>query len=175
MNNLNYYLITEGKKVKGFESKSQLLENPLYNFINNWKLSTLEYMSPKKYLEIIAKNFGISYKDTIDSPHVSQENVEKYAEEMKKGAKFPIGFYTVDKNSQEGRHRALAAMKAGIKEIPVVRIEHIEDRDVIQDFVRKYKDLDKRGLEKATKDIWPDGLSNLDWNEFSRYRDYSLD
>jgi hypothetical protein len=52
------------------------------------------------------------------------ERVEEYAESMESGEKFPMPHIVMNDegqvvNEQEGRHRALAALEAGVQELPV--------------------------------------------------------
>jgi uncharacterized protein YjgD (DUF1641 family) len=52
---------------------------------------------------------------------ISQTRVDEYADRMLKGDKFPALVYDIHRGfiSQEGRHRALAAKKIGVKSLPV--------------------------------------------------------
>jgi hypothetical protein len=96
-------------------------DKPLYSIISKRRTAKLIYLSPKQYIYKIAQGFGgLSYEDVVDSGAVVKSNINKYAEAMKGGDKFPIGYYTKDGESQEGRHRALAAMKLGCDKIPVI-------------------------------------------------------
>lgn len=77
-------------------------------------------MSPKEYLQRCA--YQIFDSATIESTiaALDDKNVKKYAEQMKSGTKFDMPYLNFMSGQQEGRHRAAAAMQAGIKKIPVL-------------------------------------------------------
>jgi hypothetical protein len=102
---------------------------PLYSIINKHKTAKLVYISPKQYIYNVARGFGgLSYEDTI-SP-TTNGLIEKYAEDMKRGDKFPVIYYTKNGSGQEGRHRALAAEKLGCKYIPVIEFIKLTPSEV---------------------------------------------
>ncbi|MCP3672740.1 MAG: hypothetical protein GY814_20420, partial [Gammaproteobacteria bacterium] len=78
-----------------------------------------ETMTPDEYLERVTKGFDGTLERTIQD--IDSDIVDKYAEDMKSGDKFPM--LSIDQSggyfNQEGRHRALAAKKAGINQVPV--------------------------------------------------------
>lgn len=144
---------------------------PIYGLIAKREKHELVYMSPKEYLETIAKNFGMSYEDTINGGAVNQEAVDKYATAMKSGDKFPVGYYKVDKPLQEGRHRALAALKLGCESMPVVKITTDVPMSEVMDFVIDNKDKTFEELN----DMFPNGITRLDWNELQSFIKYRLE
>ena len=73
-------------------------------------------MSPDEYLDRAAKAMG---QDPITWKTKPMGNVDKYAQDMTKGDKFPMPWMNEVAGSQEGRTRALAAKKIGMKEIDV--------------------------------------------------------
>ena len=73
-------------------------------------------MSPDEYLDRAAKAMG---QDPATWKTKPMGNVDKYAQDMTKGDKFPMPWVNEVAGSQEGRTRALAAKKLGIKEIDV--------------------------------------------------------
>lgn len=86
----------------------------------------IQYMSPDEYIQRefeVRKGFAgdqipdnvVEYQNRV----ISQKNVDKFAADMKKGDKFDMPFLNEVAQTQEGRHRALAAKKLGIKSIPV--------------------------------------------------------
>jgi hypothetical protein len=102
---------------------------PLYSIINKHKTAKLKYMTPKQYIYNVARGFGgLSYEETI-SP-TNNEFIRKYAEDMNRGDKFPVIYYTKNKSGQEGRHRALAAEKIGCKYIPVIEFIDLTPSEV---------------------------------------------
>ena len=83
-------------------------------------------MHPKEYIEAVSVGFGTEQKPTKSSGLTAPKNIKTYARLMREGTEFPmtvldyanwpIGF------GQEGRHRAYAAVQAGLDEIPVMVI-----------------------------------------------------
>lgn len=85
----------------------------------NGKNSFIAEMSPKEYLERCAfEIFDGTLESTING--VIDEDAQKYAEKMKNGEKFDLPYLNYRDNSQEGRHRAVAAYLAGIEKMPVL-------------------------------------------------------
>lgn len=148
------------------------MEHPLYYMINKHKVDELVFISPKQYIYNIARGFGTSYEDAMGSAY-DEEKAKKYAEEMKNGSKFPIGYYTENKAQQEGRHRAVAAMMLGCKQIPVI-VKMEVSHGYIKNFVEKYQNLNKEELDKLFKEKGYHGISGLDWREFKKYVEYRL-
>lgn len=149
------------------------IENPLYFMINKHIIQELEYISPKQYIHKIARGFGVSYDDALLVGAYNDEKAKKYAEEMKSGAKFPIGYYVDGKGRQEGRHRAVAAMMLGCKLIPVIK-EFEVNNNYVRRFVEEYKDYDRDKLDLLFKEKGYHGISDLDWREFQNYVNYRL-
>lgn len=149
------------------------MEHPVYFIIEKNEINELEFISPKQYIENIAKGFDMSYEDALNSSY-NEELSNKYAEAMKKGDKFPVGFYVDGKNKQEGRHRAMAAMKLGCEYIPVVKITKISG-DYVEGFVRKYKDFTYEQLGQLFKEKGYNGISGLDYRTIKNYIEYRLD
>jgi len=107
----------------GMATYDDMLAMPDYFAKAKRRKGSVIMMSPDEYIERAAKGFSKFNPTTIDSVINSRDKtlIDKYAQEMQDGAKFPtimldysMGF------GQEGLHRALAAKKLGIKEIPVM-------------------------------------------------------
>lgn len=77
-------------------------------------------MSPAEYLKRCA--YQVFEDATIESTlaAIDESNVKKYADMMKNGTKFDMPYLNFMSGQQEGRHRAAAAMQAGIDKIPVL-------------------------------------------------------
>jgi hypothetical protein len=148
------------------------MEHPIYFMIEKRYIFELIFMNPKQYIHTIAQGFGVSYDDAMGGAY-SEERAKKYAEEMKGGAKFPIGYYVDGKGDQEGRHRAAAAMILGCKQIPVIKKVGISG-DYGRRFVEEYKDLSREELDTMFKEKGYHGISDLDWREFTNYINYRL-
>jgi len=147
------------------------LRHPLYYMINKGLIHKIINIDPKEYLNRVSKGFNLSSKDTIN--HIDNDTVIKYAKAMESGDKFPIGFYTDGGSGQEGRHRALALIHLGCKEMPVVVIRNIDNSEV-RSFVEKYKGLTREELDLVVKNMGYAGVSDLDWRDFSAYVNYRL-
>lgn len=78
-------------------------------------------MSPDDYIQSLAKDIFHKSVDRV-MRGVNYENVDKYADKMKNGTKFDMPILNIADETQEGRHRALAAAKLGVKKIPVLVI-----------------------------------------------------
>jgi hypothetical protein len=150
------------------------LEKPLYQEISKGEKHELQYIKPKQYIYNIARGFGgLSYEDVVDSGAVSKEAVIKYAKAMKNGEKFPIGWYKVDSGSQEGRHRALAAIELGCNSIPVVVITTLDYEDRL-DIAEKYKGLSKEELNQIYINKGYNGITGLGWNDLQRFINHNI-
>ena len=96
-----------------------MLNDPEYVAKAKRRKHGIVYMHPLTYIEKAAKGFGSSYEDVVRSRDMAL--VDEYAEDMKRGDKFPL--ITLDYSmgfTQEGLHRAMAAAKLGYEKIPVM-------------------------------------------------------
>lgn len=148
------------------DSKYQYVEftNPLYCILSKNKSAIIKYMTPRKYLETIAKGFNLSYQDTIDSNAVSDDLVDRYANDMLRGDKFPLPFIRRDTSLQEGRHRTLAAMKIGVKEIPVIEFFYLT-YDEVKNIAYGLKNKSENEVERFLIDRGFDRFTALDKRE----------
>lgn len=76
-------------------------------------------MSPDDYIQSLAKDIFHKSVDRV-MRGVNHENVDKYADKMKNGTKFDMPILNIADETQEGRHRALAAAQLGVKQIPIL-------------------------------------------------------
>jgi len=150
-------------------------DKPLYSMMYKRKTAKLHYMSPKQYIHNIARNFGVSYDDTVNyDTNVIKNNVFKYAEAMKKGNKFPVPYYNTDNDYQEGRHRALAAIENGCTLIPVIEFSKISDEDVTK-WAYEFKDKSFEELDEIFIDMgFKNGITGLGYGDLNRYIRYNL-
>lgn len=146
-------------------------ENPVYSLL--WKQTSeeLTYINPKQYIYTVARNFGqLSYEDALIP--INDELVDKYVEDMKKGDKFPVGYYSVNSSLQEGRHRAIAMMKLGVDKMPIIkRTTNISKKDIKSE-IEKIKDLSREELNQYYIDKGYLGITDLDWRELQSYIKY---
>jgi poly(A) polymerase Pap1 len=144
------------------------LDKPLYYLIEKWQKLELINIKPKQYIFNIARNFGgLSYEDAIE--HINDDNVKKYAQAMENGDKFPIGHYTEGGSGQEGRHRALAAMRLGCETIPILKITKLNYEDVME-FIKNHRDYDREQMDRLFDNEVYKGVHNLGWQNFDRRR-----
>lgn len=148
------------------------LKHPIYYAINKDEINELTLVSPEKYMRAIAKGFGLSYDDTMNSNAINKDVVDKYAKAMENGEKFPIGWYRVG-GGQEGRHRALAAMKLGCQSIPIVIIKQIDYDDKLE-IAGELKGLSREEVNQKYMNKGYDGITDLDWRELTRFIDYNI-
>lgn len=93
----------------------------------DYKDAYIAEVTPEQYLLLCGKyGWGRQY-DNIDDIYNnlsknSHELIHEYANRMKNGEKAPLPVLNIKKQGQEGRHRAFAAMEAGIETIPVLII-----------------------------------------------------
>ena len=149
------------------------MEHPIYYMIEKGEIHRLDYIKPKAYIHKIAYGFGVSYEDALNGAY-DEGKAKKYAEAMKNGDKFPVGYFVYGKPDQEGRHRAMAAMMLDCNYIPVVEIEKVSD-NVGKNFVIEYKDYTYEQLDQLFKEKGYHGITGLDWRTFKNYIEYKLD
>lgn len=150
------------------------IKNPIYFAINKREIHTLIYMDPKQYIYKIANGFGLSYADALSYAY-NDEKAVKYAEMMQSGSKAPIGYYVEDKEDQEGRHRASAAMKLNCKQIPVIKIERDLSNNYIHSFVKELVGMSREEVNTIFVNKGYDGITGLDWSELNNYINYRMD
>jgi len=146
-------------------------EKPLYALIAKKRIGELEYISPKQYIYNIARGFGgLTYDDALIAHN--HELAIKYSEDMKNGDKFPIGYYSDSGGGQEGRHRAMAAMRLGVNKIPVMRMKEITyDRAIA--YAKQYKGMSFKRLDDLYKHNGYKGITNLGYNDLQRFIQYN--
>jgi hypothetical protein len=146
-------------------------ENPLYSLVYKRKIEELTYMSPKQYIYTIARNFGnLSYEDALS--YINHDKVNLYAEQMKKGDKFPVGNYQENSSLQEGRHRAVALMKLGCNCMPVIKITLNVPNTYINKVVDELKDMNREEVNQYFIEKNYQGITDLDWSELHSYIKY---
>ncbi len=147
------------------------LENPMYFIFEKGEMSQIKYIEPKQYIYAVARGFGVSYDDAL--LHVNQDNVNKYVADMKKGDKFPIGYYKDGEKSQEGRHRAMALISIGCNIMPVVVIRSL-NKDEIVKLALTFKNKSKEELDAMFKKMGYNGITDLDFRSLNNYIKYRL-
>lgn len=118
------------------------------------KTATVVEMSPDEYIE---RTYRQIFKKPSERAEAfsrlseTEQNVAKYAEAMQNGEKFPLPYLDYSAAQQEGRHRALAAKRAGIDKIPVVIIDDAANPKAIIDEVAEA--TAKANVDNAANDF----------------------
>lgn len=136
---------------------------PLYSIINKRKTAKLIYITPDQYIYNIARGFGLSYDDAL-SP-LMNKLVDKYAEDMLNGDKFPVPYYKDNKPEQEGRHRAMAAKKIGCKYIPVIKFIDVSNPMLSQYKGDTFDEVNESFIEQG----FEKGITQKCYNDLQRY------
>lgn len=114
---------------KGFKPNwgySDIFRNAAYQKFEKNKVAEYVNMSPSEYLERAAKGFKMTPEALIASRtnNFSTPLVNKYAKMFKQGSKAEtLVLDHTDGFSQEGIHRAMAAKKIGLAQVPVVVVK----------------------------------------------------
>lgn len=148
------------------------LNHPLYHELEKDIRHELRYIQPEAYMRAIARGFGMSYDDAMNSNAIDKGKVKAFVNSMKNGDKFPIGYYTKNSGSQEGRHRALALMSIGCDEMPVVVMSQVHYGEK-KEIVNKYRDYSREQLNQEYINKGYEGISDLDWRTIRAFVDYN--
>lgn len=148
------------RRIVGFNSKST--DMPLYDdfFRSDWHTDyfrtekgfdvAVENMSPDEYIRRAARGFKQDPDKLIGQR--SPDVVSRYAEEMKRGDKFPsLMLDYFDGFSQEGLHRAMAAKEAGIDSVPVYIRRDIRKKPPVKTS-DQVDEFDRQIIEKELSD-----------------------
>lgn len=114
--------------VRGRRPTLQAVEAPPQAQSLNWpqpdkipRGATLQMMSPQDYLKKVNAAQGIDF-ESAPSPIRKPKTISNIKTALQKGETIETPWLTLHKGKivdQEGRHRAVAAMQAGISEMPV--------------------------------------------------------
>jgi hypothetical protein len=107
----------------GFSYYDDMLEKPEYFRHSEGLNVEIIEMTPMKYMQEIAKFQKVTIEHQLAQADTRTSKI--YAEDMKRGSKFPLPFLNYADKGQEGRHRVFAAMLVGIKKIPVLTIRPV--------------------------------------------------
>ncbi len=139
-----------------------IFQDPDYFRTAKKKEAKIVHMTPEEYIKRSWKGFVQIYRDQGIKPPTEKELltsrnmelVDEYAEAMKRGDEFPMLSldYSGGYFSQEGLHRALAAIKAGIKKVPVAIVTSVNE-DILTESehstgwvnVKSNRDISKSG------------------------------
>ena len=123
-------------------------EGSLRDYYRDWKgreLAVIE-MPTSAYMDEIGEYGNYTMRQSINA----DGNVEKYVQRFENGERAPITFILFGEDGkiagQEGRHRAIAADRAGIEKMPVL-IEY--RKGTHPEILDKYKDVTDRFVKRA--------------------------
>lgn len=85
----------------------------------------IELMTTNRYFNESARVHG-HFSSAKERGNVSEKRSGEYAELMKSGVKFPLPYVDFDYGNQEGRNRVRALELLGVKIVPVMVVEAIE-------------------------------------------------
>lgn len=132
-----------------YPTYDDMLANPEYYERTKKLVFEIQDMTPDEYLEK-AKTIWSGQGEKVDSVWRDQDKVVKYKKLLKDGTEFPMPILDFARNTQEGRHRALAAKAAGISTIPVLVVwNKVEEQPIKKAENQELKDRSWT-LEEAT-------------------------
>lgn len=109
---------------------------------NNNEEIDIEYMSGEEYIKQCARLQGTSVQEQYK--FIDKNNVDKIKNQMENGIKFNIGYLNYVKNTQEGRHRVIAASELGQTKIPVLVVKSIaKESQSLDSMLDNWFDLSK--------------------------------
>lgn len=124
------------KKTTDVPYYDQGMQNKDYMKRAKQKKFKIKYMSPKKYI----KEAGKIQKSDEETQRkmIVPELVDKYHQRSESGERMPMPYldYSEGTRGQEGRHRVAVAEKMGAKEVPVLVVEQMSDKEW-EKFMRK--------------------------------------
>lgn len=110
----------DGFKLDTNEYHQDYLEDPEYAKSKGYKEVYIAEMSPDEYLERCSREIFEEVPEVMVREIPGQSDIKKYADMMDEGVDFDMPYLDLKIKAQEGRHRALAAKRRGIKKIPVL-------------------------------------------------------
>ena len=153
-------IVSDDDEFRGFRTDSDV---PYISDALESGKATMLAMSPSDYLALCSsKVFEYSsIESAIGGGAVDPETVQKYAKMMRDGTKFYAPYVNLKRGqeSQEGRHRALAAMLNGYDRIPVAVISdrsqssarsRLSGTDMVE-AMQSYEGLSAEAAESARK------------------------
>lgn len=111
-------------KTTGMDKYDHILNNPEYHRDVDNLTYKISWMHPSEYIMRCAKDiFNITYDRLFNNRNDGK--IDGYAEKMKSGVKFDMPMLNYAQKSQEGLHRAIAAMRVNDNDyIPVMIVYH---------------------------------------------------
>jgi hypothetical protein len=169
----NYQNNSDGTKYFDMNSLNDIggFQHPLYYMLAKDQKYQLVFISPDEYMENIRKGFNLNKDEVMNA--VNLNTVSKYAQNMLDGDKFPIGYFTTNTSSQEGRHRALALKKIGVESFPVIAITVLSkiERDHL---ALKLKGMTFEEVDQYMKKEGYSGISKLDYRELTVHLEHRM-
>jgi hypothetical protein len=149
-----------------------LLDNKYKLLPKDWqnKEAHIKEMTSDEYIRKVASLQGTSYEEQFE--YINSDSVDNIMLDMSSGVKYNMGYLDYTINSQEGRHRVVAAGKLGQKKIPVLVIDNIAHEE--EEFSKTY-DLNNSDEQRAFTDLFKDGEAVDEALSFILYRHTQLE
>lgn len=80
----------------------------------------------RKAKQLLTRSYGTQTLSRT-STSTGRDKISLYAEKMKSGERFPLPYLNYIDNTQQGLHRAEAALLAGVRNIPVAIINNARE------------------------------------------------
>ncbi len=165
-----YFLSIDENTNTGYDQLPDIIHEPMRTnaLITKGILASIVPMTADQYLTNCSKARG--HKPAIPENEYAAINpgkIDDIAEKMKNGNKFPIPIINYAYGNQDGRHRALAALKIGVKRIPVIVIDFCNENQIrkIIDYPKSWNFFNGIMIDKGTGKIIADLRSCKDIDE----------
>jgi hypothetical protein len=110
----------------GMPNYDAMIDNPAYFFFFKDQSIALQWISPEDYMQLCASDV---HDTTVEKEYesVDIEDVKRLLKAIESGKKLDTPILNADMQSQEGRHRSIAAAYLGYDKIPVYVISRTHE------------------------------------------------
>lgn len=108
-------------------SYDQMMKDPDYFREEKGIIGRIEYFTPQRYMIIAAQLHGVRPEREYEM--LDAVLVDKYVQDMRAGAKFPVPVLDFIRKDQEGRHRVAAAARIGEHHVPVFTVRGLVESE----------------------------------------------
>lgn len=158
----------------GMPNYDSMIESPAYYYFFKDRDISLEWMTPKEYMEKCAKYVhDTSTEDEYDN--VNKTDVAAIEKIADSGKKLDTPVLNIADKSQEGRHRSVVAADKGMKKMPVYVISPVDlsKKDEAKGIINKSKSFEEaeRELKKVKVPMDKMTYKKMKWKEFKQKTD----
>lgn len=155
----------------GMPNYDAMIESPAYYYFFKDRCITLEWMSPKKYMEMCAEYVHDTDVKT-EYENINPTDVKAINLLVDKGIKLETPVLNIADKSQEGRHRSMVAEEKGYDKIPVYVITPVDlskkdQAKKIVDESKSYEDA-KSALKPLKVPMDKTTYKKMKWKEFKQ-------